>query len=257
MPEVFPILMILIVFMRVSIGLLCIYIIICLYDYIPIEGIYNISKNLYDFVINKIDYSQVKRFGVNERQGALATLRNGSGVCMEYSDLFLTLSRAQGIPAKAVFGYGFDPMISNTNQEAHQWVQVLIPGSGKWLDLDVTWGESGDAAVGGYLNHFYTHIASVAPDQNSEVIVTGLAIKDNKLELPKYDITAKESMPTTGKYQTSAELITKYPMTSKSQVVDILIKIPALKRIRKFRKVLIDPESLIDIQRIERFFTQY
>ena len=103
-------------------------------------NVYKIIQSTYNFVINKINYSDIKRFGLNNRQGALETLHDGSGVCMEYSDLFLTLLRAQGIPARAIFGYGYDPLINNTSQEAHQWVQVLIPSTNTWLDVDINLG---------------------------------------------------------------------------------------------------------------------
>jgi len=192
-----------------------------------ITNVNELYTKTYNWVVSKINYSEVKRFGLNERLGALATLKQGAGVCMEYSDLFLTLSRAQGIPAKAVFGYGYDPMISNTDQEAHQWVEVLVPGMDKWLDLDVTWGASGQAAVGGYLNHFYTHVASTGPEQDSEVTLTGLAVKDSQLALPKYQISAVDGVPGTAQTQLQADLLLKYPKTSKSQVVEFLVSIPA------------------------------
>ena len=55
---------------------------------------------------------------------------------MEYSDLFLTLARAQGIPARAAFGYGYDARIGENQQDAHQWVQVYLPGMKEWLSID-------------------------------------------------------------------------------------------------------------------------
>lgn len=188
-------------------------------------NVFELIKDTYDFVVEKIDYSQVKKFGINERIGALATLNNGSGVCMEYSDLFLSLMRAEGIPAQAVFGFGYDPLIDATEQEPHQWVQVYIPELDKWLDIDVTWGENGDAAVGGYLNHIYTHIASLSPEQHSEVVLTGFAIKDDDLELPGYDISAVSQVPE-GEYMTQEELIAKYPFTPPNAVVSFITSLP-------------------------------
>lgn len=191
----------------------------------PETNVYNLIKNTYNFVINRIDYSQVKRFGVNERQGALATLKIGSGVCMEYSDLFLTLLRAQGIPARAVFGYGYDPLISNTSQEAHQWVQVLIPSSGEWLDVDVTWGESKEMAVGGVLNHFYTHIAKNNPEEYSEVVLSSFG-KTDVLQLPKYEISAISKLPENTIFLSQENLLNKYPFTETTSVIDFIMKLP-------------------------------
>ncbi|HOY46220.1 MAG TPA: transglutaminase domain-containing protein [Candidatus Dojkabacteria bacterium] len=189
-------------------------------------NVFELINDTYNFVVDRIDYSQVKKFGINERLGALATLNNGAGVCMEYSDLFLTLMRAQGIPAQAVFGFGYDPLIDADKQEPHQWVQVYIPSLSKWLDIDVTWGENGEAAVGGYLNHFYTHIAGDNPEQHSEVVLTGFAIKDNDLDLPGYDISAVDSLPQDVTFMDQSELLEKYPFTPRSEVINFLAKVP-------------------------------
>jgi transglutaminase/protease-like cytokinesis protein 3 len=188
-------------------------------------NVFKIINATYNFVINKIDYNEIKRFGVNERQGALATLRNGSGVCMEYSDLFLTLLRAQGIPARAVFGYGYDPLINNTAQEAHQWVQVLIPASNEWLDVDVTWGESKDMAKGGILNHFYTHISRNNPEEHSEVVLSSFGNTDI-LELPKYEISAISKLPTNVIFLSQEDLLNKYPYMETTSAVDYIMKLP-------------------------------
>jgi hypothetical protein len=119
--------------------------------------------------VNSIDYAKVDRFGLTKRQGAVATLRGGAAVCMEYSDLFIALMRAQGIPARAAYGYGYDTRESEINQIGHQWAEVYIPGVDEWVAVDVTWGESGQTLIGGDLNHLYTHIASSNPDQPPQV----------------------------------------------------------------------------------------
>ncbi len=131
--------------------------------------VYEIAERLYEYVIDKIDYSNVKRFGINERQGALTTLRGGAAVCMEYSDLYIALLRSVGIPARAVFGYGYTGIDSSDSSE-HQWVEVYIPELG-WVSVDTTWGESAPELIGGDLNHFYIHIASDNPNTPAPVEV--------------------------------------------------------------------------------------
>lgn len=174
------------------------------------KNVYIISNDLYDFVISSIDYSKVKRFGLNERQGALATLNGGAAVCMEYSDLFLTLARAAGVPARAVFGYGYDSKIQNDQQEAHQWVEVYMPGLKKWVSIDVTWGESGMKMAEGNLNHFFTHVASIDP--NTPSLVERKSYGDEvTLETPTYKIEAVESITDVGGLKTQADLLAQYP----------------------------------------------
>ena len=174
------------------------------------KNVFIMSSDLYNFVIGKIDYSTVKRFGLNERQGALATLNGGAAVCMEYSDLFLTLARAAGIPTRAVFGYGYDSKIQNDQQEAHQWVEVFMPGLKKWVTVDVTWGESGMKMAEGNLNHFFTHVTSVDPNTPSLVERKSYG-SEVGLDTPTYKIEAVASITDVGGLKTQDDLITLYP----------------------------------------------
>ncbi|MCA9386440.1 transglutaminase domain-containing protein [Candidatus Dojkabacteria bacterium] len=134
------------------------------------EDIYQIIQDTYDFVTDRIDYSFVKKYGLNERKGALATLNGGAAVCMEYSDLFITLLRAQGIPARAAFGYGYgaaDYESRSENRINHQWAEVYMPALDTWINVDTTWGDFGSNLIGGDLNHFYSHVASIDPETPS------------------------------------------------------------------------------------------
>ncbi len=188
-------------------------------------NVYQILDNTFDFVTDSIDYSDIKRLGINQRQGALRTLQNGSGVCMEYADLFLALARAQGIPTRAVFGYGFDPREESSSQQTHQWVTSYIPKLNKWYDLDVTWGDSGQVAEGGNLNHFYTHIVSSGPNALPDVSVNIFGTKD-EVSLPQYEITAKSEEPNIVNMTTQEDLINNYPKLQAVSVSDAILQIP-------------------------------
>ena len=180
-------------------------------------NIYSIIESNYSHIVDTIDYSDIKRFGINDRQGALKTLQGGAAVCMEYSDLFLALARAQGIPARAAFGYGYDARIGENQQDAHQWVQVYLPGLKEWLSVDVTWGESGPSLIGGDLNHFYTHIASLDPDSPPSVQRTSYG-KQVDLEAPQFEIEAIETMVESVELLTHEELLTLYPKIDKNRL---------------------------------------
>ncbi|MCA9382854.1 transglutaminase domain-containing protein [Candidatus Dojkabacteria bacterium] len=177
------------------------------------QNVYHIILNTYEHVIDTIDYSQVKRFGLNERQGALKTLQGGAAVCMEYSDLFLTLTRAEGIPARAAFGYGYDSKLAESEQEAHQWVQVYLPGNDSWISVDVTWGESGPALIGGDLNHFFTHVAGDGP--NTPAMVERISYGDDvELNPPDFAISVTDSVPNTSEMLSQQQILEKYPEKS-------------------------------------------
>ncbi len=179
-------------------------------------NIYEIIESNYSHIVDTIDYSEVKRFGINNRQGALKTLNGGAAVCMEYSDLFLALSRAQGIPARASFGYGYDARIGEEQQDAHQWVQVYLPGLNEWLSVDVTWGESGPALIGGDLNHFYTHIASIDPDTPPSVQRVSYGNQVG-LEPPEFEIKATKELPRGEVLSSSEEVLERYPNIEKTE----------------------------------------
>jgi len=181
------------------------------------NNIYEIIESNYSHIVDTIDYSEVKRFGINDRQGALKTLRGGAAVCMEYSDLFLALSRAQGIPARAAFGYGYDARIGEDQQDAHQWVQVYLPGLDEWLSVDVTWGESGPALIGGDLNHFYTHVAVVDPNSPPSVQRTSYGNQVG-LEPPEFEIKAIKQLPEGEVLSTALEVLETYPEIDKNQL---------------------------------------
>lgn len=188
-------------------------------------NILDILETTFGFVTDSIDYSDIKRLGINQRQGALETLRNGSGVCMEYADLFLTLARAQGIPTRAAFGYGFDPRETSDLQQTHQWVVSYIPQLDKWYDLDVTWGDSGQVAEGGSLNHFYTHIVSTGPNVLPDISVNIFGSK-TEVELPKYEISAETSLPNDVKFESQDGLLQKYVKPESTAIVDGILQIP-------------------------------
>ena len=106
------------------------------YDYI--------TKNLrYNFDIIKEDFV--------ERQGALTALTNptGSWACMEFTDLFIALTRAMGIPARELDGYAFStaenitPLSINLKNGdlLHAWPEFYDPVYG-WTAVDPTWGST-------------------------------------------------------------------------------------------------------------------
>lgn len=156
--------------------------------------ILDILKSDYEFIVDSIDYDDFKYGDRNERQGALMTLHGESSVCMEYSDLLIALARAQGIPARAAYGYGYDPKYKPGEQEEHQWVQAWVPGYG-WLTLDPTWGETGREFIGSDLDHALWYVASIDPNEPSPLTIlsasANITIEDSTIE-----ITAIEEIPT-------------------------------------------------------------
>ncbi len=96
-----------------------------------------IVQNIYDFVVNHLEYND----DVRENLGSIKALKKGYGDCTEYSDLFVTLCRAKEIPARVVAGCVAELSL-NAN---HHWSEVFLEGMG-WVPFDPTFGDSQAAA---------------------------------------------------------------------------------------------------------------
>ncbi len=102
------------------------------------------AKMINDFVVNFLQYD-TKRVEKDdfERLGALrAVSRPENSLCGEFSDLFITLARAKGIPARELVGFAY------TENEVlrprsfgtilHSWPEYYDPAVG-WVMIDPTW----------------------------------------------------------------------------------------------------------------------
>ena len=108
------------------------------------------SKRAYDFVLNRLEYdfdilTQTQTYVV--RKGGLNALDNNKGTgCMEFTDLFISLVRAMGIPAREINGYSLVdenknfPLSINLDQGdiLHAWPEFYAPSHG-WIQVDPTW----------------------------------------------------------------------------------------------------------------------
>ena len=100
-------------------------------------------KAINNYVIETLTYNNDK-IKYNVRQGGVKALSNPSNVvCLEYSDLSISLLRAAGIPARMPVGYGYSGDLkpsSSVSDSLHSWVETYIPNVG-WINVDPTWGE--------------------------------------------------------------------------------------------------------------------
>jgi hypothetical protein len=94
------------------------------------------------FVSRNLAYADIQNAASLVRLGAKEALAQKVGVCMEYSDLLLTLLRAQGIPTRTVFGDGVGARVDRTLEGiGHQWISVWFPEEG-WIPIDPTWSDN-------------------------------------------------------------------------------------------------------------------
>lgn len=126
----------------------------------------NNPRSIYQFVTQYLTYDQDRLNGNKiERLGAVTSLsRPNNAVCMEYTDLFIALARAAGVPAREVNGFAytsdarFRPVSLKNNADIlHSWPEYWSEEDG-WVPVDPTWGST----TGG-VNYFdqmdFNHIA--------------------------------------------------------------------------------------------------
>ena len=96
-------------------------------------------KNIMTFLAKTLTYDTGEHY---TRQGAIATLTKGSGLCNDYADLMIALCRANGIPARLSGGYLFnrDYIPGWDNDKWHVWVDVYLNEYG-WVPFDPTRNE--------------------------------------------------------------------------------------------------------------------
>jgi len=106
------------------------------------------AKNIYNFVVKSLKYDFNRLNADSQRLGAVQALQNpNSAICTEFTDLFITLSRAAGIPAREINGYAYTSNeklkpISLTTDVLHAWPEYWDFSKKIWLPVDPTWGNT-------------------------------------------------------------------------------------------------------------------
>lgn len=144
-----------------------------------------IMRQIYNFVTGKLSYDYQKiESGELVRLGALTALAQpDKAVCMEYTDLFIALARAAGIPAREVDGFAYTADDANRplslrleGDVLHAWPQAYFPGTG-WMMVDPTWGSTSESD---YFSFFdLSHIAFVVKGESSEYPLPAGSYKTN------------------------------------------------------------------------------
>lgn len=174
-------------------------------------------KAIYDYVSQNLHYD-VGRVQPNvQRLGAVSALENPSqAICMEFTDLFIALARAAGIPAREINGYAYteNPEVEPLGLVAdvlHSWPEYYDKEKGVWIPVDPTWGST----TGGVdffnkldLRHFAFVIHGqssrepyppgsykLGPNPQKDVFVSFGQLPDNRITTPKVMIEPYRVLP--------------------------------------------------------------
>lgn len=95
-----------------------------------------VSKNIsYDYdkaAVVATDPSRVS-------SGAIAAFHTRTGICFDYSCLYVAMCRAVGVKVRFITGLGY----SGVEWGDHAWNQVYDPAENRWINVDTTFGNSG------------------------------------------------------------------------------------------------------------------
>lgn len=88
---------------------------------------------IYEFILGAIayDFEKIKGLDYTYLPNIDETLEEGTGICYDYSSLFASMLRSEGIPTRMVKGY------ANTSEVYHAWNEVYFEE--EWLVVDTTY----------------------------------------------------------------------------------------------------------------------
>jgi transglutaminase-like putative cysteine protease len=204
-------------------------------------------RKIYRYVVGALKYNPDRLKDNIERLGAVTALANPeSAVCMEFTDLFIALSRSAGIPARELNGFAYTANailrpLSLTQDVLHAWPQYWSSEKG-WVMVDPTW-ENTTGGVDYFskldLNHFVFAIkgtSSTNPipagsykykNENSQDVIVKLSDNDF-LGKPQLNVKIQSSGPILAGFPAEFKLSISnvgnavYPATSFSVSTDKL-----------------------------------
>jgi len=103
---------------------------------------------IYDYVVKTLKYDFSRVTDGKPRLGAVGVLKNpSSAVCLEFTDLFIAIARAAGIPAREINGYAYTENdrqrpLSLVKDVLHAWPEYYDQKREAWVMVDPTWGNT-------------------------------------------------------------------------------------------------------------------
>ena len=143
------------------------------------------AEDIYNYVRKTLTYNYKKIATDNLRlggQGALTDVKNS--VCLEFTDLFISIARAKGIPARSVEGFAFTQNaklrpLSLVNDILHAWPEYYDLKSKRWIMVDPTWGNT-TKGMDYFTSLDFSHVAFAVKGIDSEYPIPAGGYKFNK-----------------------------------------------------------------------------
>lgn len=111
---------------------------------------FSTPESIYRHIIETLSYSYTiaEQDKAATRLGAeIAFARPTEAVCQEFTDTFVTMSRAAGVPARRLTGFAYTQNtqlrpLSLTGDILHAWPDFFNAESGVWQQVDPTWEDT-------------------------------------------------------------------------------------------------------------------
>lgn len=109
---------------------------------------YQTPRQIYDYVVNTLNYNYARLDAETTRLGAVQSIQDpNNAVCQEFTDVFISLARANKIPARQATGYAFTQNskirpLSLVQDVLHAWPEYYDEGSEQWIPIDPTWANT-------------------------------------------------------------------------------------------------------------------
>lgn len=168
---------------------------------VSLASTYRTPRAIYNYVVETLgyDYERVTQNPI--RLGAIGILAGPKrAICMEFTDLFIAMARAAGIPAREVVGYAHTTNsklrpLSLVSDVLHAWPEYYDQERSLWVPIDPTWANT----TGGvnYFDHLdFNHIVFAIHGESSQYpYPAGFYRKENKNE-KDVQVRFKETPPT-------------------------------------------------------------
>ncbi len=170
-------------------------------------------KKIYDWVVDNLTYDYNRVNIGNTRIGAAKVIENpASAVCTEFSDLFISLARANQIPARELQGYAYTTNsrlqpLSLSSDVLHAWVEYYSSDLGFWIPVDPTWANTTKGAdfftqpdfnhvvftILGEKSDYPYPAGSFKADKNSKDVY--IDFSKDEISLPKPEIELMLNLP--------------------------------------------------------------
>lgn len=118
---------------------------------VDIKNLANTLKTpfaIYEYIVKNLKYDFSRVTEGKDRLGSVNVLKDpSSAVCLEFTDLFIALARAAGIPAREVDGFAYtenskERPLSLLKDILHAWPEYYDFERESWIMVDPTWGNT-------------------------------------------------------------------------------------------------------------------